>query len=373
MKKILLSILRGLREARIYVVYLTKAFKRPLVFWVACDSESGWGSQLRAELPVKHWRQQGLNALFITSKLSNNQRKRLNRLLRPDIVLHQTFMNDCADPSHYPQAVNIVDFDDAHFLDDRLQETIIRKCKECEGAIGGSRYTEAWLKQYVSRTARIWTGTPCAFQETSASSSRSEKVVCWATTAPMLDIPEAEYVRDIISICAAKSSFEFLVIGDTDLGALEQFFSPLVGDSVRISHLPKLPYHKFISALERATVGLAPLYIDGECFNSGKSFGKVLAYISAGVPVVATNAVDHELFFNNGVNGFIADDVSGMAEYILTLLDNPTLRDDITRTAKRDLQQQLSLQAFSVRALDFVMDVYNKSSDKTGKACHTAH
>lgn len=357
-KSIIYFFYRALIELKLYWQYVSsRRGEGPLILCVVCDDQPGWGSELRSKRVVDYWQYQGKRALFLPAKLLSSQRQRIGRLLKADIVIHQTFMNEKADPRDFPESINIVDFDDAHFIDKRLKNSIIERCLLCDAAIGGSRYTENWLSQHVDKTTMLWTSSPCSHINTSPPSSRPKKII-WGTTNPLLDKQEAQFVKDIIKQCAAKTDFEFMVIGHGSQEEMDNFFSSDLPTTVKVSHMPILPYNDFIQLLTEGAVGMAPLTINGDCFNAGKSFGKILAYISAGVPVVASNEVDHTLFFQNGENGFLADEVKEWSDYIVKLLIDTGLRDSIAEKAKRDLQKKMSIEVFSENLYDFVTEIY---------------
>jgi hypothetical protein len=356
---------RLLLELRIYWQFFSKRGEGPLILFVVCDDEPGWGSELRSKRIVGYLQVEGKRALFLPSRLSSYQRKRIGRRVKADVVVHQTFVNEKADPKDFPEAINIVDFDDAHFLDPKLQHSIIERCLLCEAAIGGSRYTENWLRQYVNKTLMLWTSAPYIHVEASPPSSRS-KTIIWGTTNPLLTKSEAELVRNIIHNCATKTSFEFIVIGDGSEKEIVKFFALGLPEFIKIRHIPRMPYDDFIQLLTQGAVGIAPLIIDGDCFNAGKSFGKILAYIAAEVPVVASNAVDHALFFQNGENGFLASEIEQWGDHVVRLLMEPELRDIIAANAKIQLQKELSIDAFSTKLYEFVTALYE---DKKGLSC----
>ncbi len=356
---------RFLLELRIYWQFFSKRGEGPLILFVVCDDEPGWGSELRSKRIVDYLQVEGKRALFLPSRLSSYQRKRIGRRVKADVVIHQTFVNEKTDPKDFPEAINIVDFDDAHFLDPKLQHSIIERCLLCEAAIGGSRYTENWLRQYVNKTLMLWTSAPYIHVEASPPSSRS-KTIIWGTTNPLLTKSEAELVRNIIHNCAKKTSFEFIVIGDGSEKEIVKFFALGLPESIKIKHIPRMPYEDFIQLLTQGAVGIAPLIIDGDCFNAGKSFGKILAYIAAEVPVVASNAVDHALFFQNGENGFLASEIEQWGDHVVRLLMEPELRDIVAANAKIQLQKELSIDAFSTKLYEFVTVLYE---DKKGPSC----
>ncbi|MGK0369815.1 MAG: hypothetical protein ACJAW1_000053 [Glaciecola sp.] len=357
---------RSLLELRIYCQFLlSRRGEGPLVLFVVCDDEPGWGSELRSKRVVNYWQNHGKRALFLPSKLLSHQRQRIGRLLKADVVIHQTFVNEKADPRDFPEAINIVDVDDAHFLDARLKQSIIERCLLCDGAVGGSRYTENWLRQHVDKTIMLWTSAPYIHVETASPSSRSKKII-WGTTNPLLTKTEAELVKKIINNCAAKTTFEFIVIGDGSKKEIANFFALGLPKTIKVTHIPRQPYKDFIQILTQGAVGIAPLIVDGDCFNAGKSFGKILAYIAAEVPVVASNAVDHALFFQNGENGFLASEIEEWSDHIVRLLIEPELRDTISASAKKHLQKELSIEAFSTKLYEFVAELYE---EKNGVSC----
>jgi hypothetical protein len=68
-----------------------------------------------------------------------------------------------------------------------------------------------------------------------------------------------------------------------------------------------------VRSLGSFAVGLHPVCTN-HAFSLGKSFGKLLAYLAADVAIVTSNAVDHPLFFTDGVNGtLVGDDLEAWA------------------------------------------------------------
>ncbi|MEY8842268.1 hypothetical protein AB9K41_24835, partial [Cribrihabitans sp. XS_ASV171] len=56
---------------------------------------------------------------------------------------------------------------------------------------------------------------------------------------------------------------------------------------------PFMSYDEFLASLRDVAVGLSPVHPDSD-FSKGKSFGKILAYLDAKVPVICSEAVDHD-------------------------------------------------------------------------------
>ena len=83
-------------------------------------------------------------------------------------------------------------------------------------------------------------------------------------------------------------------------------------------------------------------------FGRGKSFGKLLAYLSGQVAVIASQAVDHPLFFRNGDNGLLpAHDMDAWAEAIVNLLEQPDVRCRMAIRGWEDFRQRLGSATFA--------------------------
>lgn len=352
------------REIIVYLQFVRKACKRPLILVSVSDSVSGFSSELRGKNLVQLWYSQGINAVLVPPQLEITQRHRLARWLKPDVVIHQTFRIEGNDPSIYPNAVNILDLDDADFLDPRIQATMEDRLKLCDGGIGGSRYTEAWIKTIINDSTVVWTGSKQC-QPIVKSSSGSENNIVWAITSPLDNPVEAEFIKGVLAKCSKKNTFTFTVIGKGQSQNIQSFFAPALGEKNKFVHYPFLPYDNFLSVLANATVGLAPLFEQENNFNKGKSFGKILAYLTAGVPVVTTFAADHELFFEDGVNGFISNVPEHWVESIEKLLTDQKLREAIRVKSSIDYNNRLSLEEYSERVLDYIRERYTA---KTGRS-----
>jgi glycosyltransferase involved in cell wall biosynthesis len=104
-----------------------------------------------------------------------------------------------------------------------------------------------------------------------------------------------------------------------------------------------MPYGQFLASLDDVAVGLSPICADND-FSRGKSFGKVLAYLDRGVPVVASDEADHSLFFEPDT-GVITNDPALWVQAILNLLDDPGRRQSMAERALVALEDPLSVEA----------------------------
>jgi glycosyltransferase involved in cell wall biosynthesis len=79
-------------------------------------------------------------------------------------------------------------------------------------------------------------------------------------------------------------------------------------------------------------------------YSRGKSFGKILSYLDAEVPVIASDEVDHSLFFDGG-SGVVSNDAAVWTDAVVRLLSEPQARDAMAAQATRKMIGQLTLQA----------------------------
>jgi glycosyltransferase involved in cell wall biosynthesis len=179
---------------------------------------------------------------------------------------------------------------------------------------------------------------------------------------------EAAFVRNVLRACADGLAFEFVVIGRGRTDEIRDFFSPALGECISFTHHPFLRYEQFVATIAQGAIGLAPLCITPDSFNQGKSFGKILAYLGAGVPVIASDAVDHALFFENGKNGFVSNLVEEWSGHIGHLLQDVDSRMRISRNAVTCFRARLSMSEYSRRTLTLIDRAYRHRNGRPLRA-----
>jgi glycosyltransferase involved in cell wall biosynthesis len=150
-----------------------------------------------------------------------------------------------------------------------------------------------------------------------------------------------------------QTSFAFYLYGVSSSEAAQSYLSPIKDAGIEVKTFSYMDYESFLESLSEVAVGLHPVCLESP-FSSGKSFGKILAYLSADVPVITSYAVDHQEFFDHGRNGVLAGARKEWIDCATTLLDNPQLRQSITDEAHKDLLAKLSTPA-AARQIDLVL------------------
>ena len=92
--------------------------------------------------------------------------------------------------------------------------------------------------------------------------------------------------------------------------------------------------YKFMA---RADIGIVPLL---PCkFNEAKSNLKSAETLLTGTPVVATDLPEQRRVIRHGYNGFLAKTPKEFASYVQMLVNDPVLREDMSRAAAESAQE----------------------------------
>lgn len=102
--------------------------------------------------------------------------------------------------------------------------------------------------------------------------------------------------------------------------------------------------------LARFDAGIMPL-LDGP-WERGKCGYKLIQYMAAGRPVVASPVGVNTTLVHEGENGFLAADAAGWAAALGRLADDPDLRARLGAAGRRLVEERYSLQAVAPRLAD---------------------
>jgi hypothetical protein len=183
--------------------------------------------------------------------------------------------------------------------------------------IAGSRYVADWCRGQGAEAHVVWTGTPVSALPRPAQEARPP-VVAWAQGDPVSYVRERAFVEDVMGRVAARRPGTRLRLYGRQPGQGDDILAPFQAMGLSVEWLPAMSYGRFLASLDNVAVGLSPICPENT-FSRGKSFGKVLAYLDRGVPVVASDEADHRLFFHAGT-GVISNDPEVWAEAVLSLL-----------------------------------------------------
>lgn len=248
------------------------------------------------------------------------------------------------DPSLFERSLVVLDIDDADFLDDRCVDHYHSVASRCDGFICGSRFTRDWAKQFGKPTAVVWTGRKPSSRYNSPIPKASVPSVVWACSNPHAYRHEGELVQ--AAMCASRvRPLSFLLAGVRDAAAPAEWLRPIAASGIDCRTAPFCSYRKLLQCLEPMHIGLVPLVPELSPFSAGKSFGKVLAYLDARVATVASNCVDHPLFFRHRCNGMLATNVAEWSNAIDELAANLQRTAVIAEQARQGYLRRLTDKA----------------------------
>lgn len=338
-KGIRLGVKRSLHRARFHRERKRQPGDRPRV--VLLPSQEAWAasSNLRAYALVPFLRELGWRCTVLSPLLALEDRLTLLAAEEPDLLFMQQSRHALNRPRLYPYPT-IFDADDADYLDPTCQAAVI----ECvEGAVAitvGSTYLASLLEPHNRRVHVVWTTTPPPIGPTPGRNEHRAPIVAWAHASPLGFPDESALMKSVLDELSRRRKFEFWLFGTQPGAAADSFLAPLESRGIKCRLLSWMSYDRYLSELGRVAIGLQPVCVVSD-HSRGRSFGKILAYLRQRVAVVASNAVDHPLFFDNGKTGLLVGSVAEWVDAITDLLDHPAERAAMTDAAFEQFRRRL--------------------------------
>ena len=302
---------------------------------------TGSAGDLRGVAIARELRRQGWRTIIVPPWLDLTVRQSIVRSEPGAVLFLQQSRHPLNRPSLYSGSVIVFDADDADILNN--SEPVIECLRGSAAVIAGSEFLAEQFRVHNPNVTVIWTGTYVGRPERPKETSAVPSLV-WAQSNPF-DYPhEAELMLSLwLRLAEIGLRFEVMVYSP-ERDRVAEWLEPLTRAGITHRVCPRMRYRHFVRSLAGAAIGLQPICTSYR-FSQGKSFGKVLAYIVAGVPVVASDEVDHARFFRNGENGFLVKTLPDWVDACRRLLADPELRVEIAEQAYKDLAEHLSTQA----------------------------
>jgi glycosyltransferase involved in cell wall biosynthesis len=125
-----------------------------------------------------------------------------------------------------------------------------------------------------------------------------------------------------------------------------------IGCDLTRSGFPFMDYtpwseHTEVDALSQLDIGIMPLS-DG-VFERGKCGYKLIQYMAAGLPVIASNIGENRSIVRHGIDGFLVNSVAEWTEAINTLLSDPQLRRRMGSEGRQQAQKKFCLHVAAPR------------------------
>jgi glycosyltransferase involved in cell wall biosynthesis len=341
-------VMHRLREAALYPRMLRPA-GTPRIAFLPADVRT-MSSLLRGYNMAEAFEDMGWNPIVLHKQLEPVQRARILRWFRPDIAV--LLGSRLAANSHrlLDGIPYVYDLDDADFANPEKEPAIRADVAHAAGVAAGSRYIADWCRPLNPNTTIIWTGSPDIEPIWTDHAARAP-IVTWAQSAPGRYGNEFAFVTEVMErVAARRPGVAFRLYGCTPEDEGHPLVQRLRAAGVAVELKPFLDgYSDFIASLQEVAVGLSAVIPRHE-FSKGKSFGKILAYLSAGVPVIASDEVDHAVFFRPET-GIVSNDPEVWVAQTLALLDDPARRAAMASAAHADFRRHLTTEV-AARKLD---------------------
>ena len=149
-------------------------------------------------------------------------------------------------------------------------------------------------------------------------------------------------LTDVLLAVKNIVDFKLLVIGDPNF-------------SIKGIDVESLSWNKEkeVELLQKIDIGLYPLPIDEE-WVLGKSGLKAIQYMALGVPTIATFVGCNDRVITDNVDGFLVKTKDEWVEKLVYLIDNPSKREEIGKSARIKVLNNFSIKANEYKYLNIL-------------------
>lgn len=346
-------VVRAAREIPVLLRALRPGRGGRIVFMPAYGCEGA--ARLRIYNVAATLRAWGWDVHLLPWNLTLVQRHRCLMALRPDLVVMQGTRNPNNRPALYPGQKIILDLDDGDFHLPHLAASVRQAMPQVVCVIAGSRYIANWCLDAGAPAAHVvWTGAPVSERPWPSQHVRPP-VVAWAQTRPMDYRHEAALVRRVMRRVAREVPGVTLRLYDRCPDDDPNFAKSFEGPGLTVEWKKRALYRDYLNSFEDTALGLAPLEFE-DPFCRGKSFGKTLAYLDRGVPVIASDAGEPTNFFS-AATGRLCVTEDAWVEDIIWLLRDARARQQIAEAGFQDFRRFLSVDASAAGVADVLESV----------------
>jgi glycosyltransferase involved in cell wall biosynthesis len=243
----------------------------------------------------------------------------------------------------------VSDYDDAiHVNYERHSSWVVRRMmgpkiagivrQSCQ-VIAGNRSLAEWAAQFNPNVTLIPTSVDLSKYDLDRNHRMTEgkPVIGWIGT-PIT----AQYLRLLerpLRALRARHDFQLRVIGAPDFRM----------EGVEVVGLPWSEASE-VRDLQACTIGVMPLSDDP--WARGKSALKLVQYLAAGVVAVASPVGANCDVVKDGENGLLAASESDWVAKLALLIEQPDLRQRLTQSGRRTIEERYSVQVNAPRLVD---------------------
>jgi glycosyltransferase involved in cell wall biosynthesis len=243
----------------------------------------------------------------------------------------------------------VLEFDDALFLRPNLGRKYPEILSRASAVIAGNAFLADYARRYNGRVRVVPTVVPAARYAVRRDHSLREGLFRVAWVGLGSNLPSLERIAPALSRLAREVPFRLVAISSR----------PPRIDGVEVE------YHPWSEALDYrlndlADGGIMPLEDSG--WSRGKCGLKLLQYMAAGLPVVASPVGVNGEIVSDGENGLLAERPEEWLGRLLSLARDEGARERLGAAGRRTVEERYSLEAWGGK----VAALYGSILDEAG-------
>lgn len=227
-----------------------------------------------------------------------------------------------------------------YHLDDALYEVsnprhYARRCRYADAVMTGNKELEAFARRY--NAVILWLGYGIDVRTYPVKEHKDAAPVTIGfvgMSAPRLLPP----VVESLSAACRDGNAVVKVVGQ------EPFEPPELRGVVSWERWTPERERELLLDLD---IGIVPL--PDTAYNRGKETYKIKEYMAAGLPIVASDVGHSRYLIEHGITGFLADSNAAWTEHLEKLRDDPLLRKEVGKNARRFVSTSYDLPDNSQR------------------------
>lgn len=234
----------------------------------------------------------------------------------------------------------IYDIDDGLFLEERF--VINNFIRFSDHVTVGGHELFKYVKKYKERVFLVPTSADLNRYYPHNNVRKGNRVRLGFVGSPSTT-PYMELLVKSIEELSRRYDLELRVISASSYAEYRLFnsFRKFEKNGVKVKLIPWNVDEEFYQ-LQNIDIGLAPL--PNEEWERYKCGFKVINYMAAGIPPVASNVGEHKYIIQDGVNGFLCSNDQEWIEKLQKLIVDKTLRENMGANARKTVEKKYSME-----------------------------
>lgn len=233
-----------------------------------------------------------------------------------------------------------------------LTRLLAKRARVC---VAASRYLNDYLSQFNKNVYYLPTGVDLDAFKFKPLSDKDDFVFSWHGSVNRREI--LEYTHFLIEcFMCLRERYDFIKLWI----AADGIYGGELKKMIEGYRLTGLEYKGWVEPddvpryLEGTSVGLIPLFPDSR-FNLSKSPVKLLEYMAAGKPVIASPTGEAKHIVKNGHNGFLARDKHEFVYYMEELIKDISLARNLGMNGRTSIEKEYSLEGMGRELYQIIM------------------